>query len=45
MTHVRRNGGKRAVSGHCWGLTKAIIPNSIAPQRLDQTRLGSRQQA
>ena len=26
--HVRRNGGKRAVSGHCWGLIKAHHPRT-----------------
>ena len=44
MTHVRRNGGEQAVSGHCWLRSKPVIPNSIATQRLDQARLGRGQQ-
>jgi hypothetical protein len=43
VTHVRRNGGKRAVSRHCWGQSRPVIPNSIATERLDEARLGCRQ--
>jgi hypothetical protein len=35
---------KHALSGDCRAESRAVIPNSIAPQRLDQTRLGCRQQ-
>jgi hypothetical protein len=44
VTHVLRNGGKRAVSGHRRAWSRPVIPDSVSAQRLDQTRLGSRQQ-
>ena len=45
VTHVLRNGGKGVVSGHWLRPDQGpSSPNSIATQRLDQTRLGSRQQ-
>jgi hypothetical protein len=44
VTHVLRNGGKRAVSEHCGSRSRPVSPNSIAGQRLDQTRLGGWQQ-
>jgi hypothetical protein len=40
VTHLRRNGCKRAVSGHCWGLIKPRLPELDLYQRLDQARLG-----
>jgi hypothetical protein len=45
VTHVLRNGGKQAASGHCWGgNSRSVVSNTIATQHLNQTLLGCRQQ-